>query len=112
MAREMVTRVAKSYVLALDRSEKSIATAIAGSAAELATGRLSFRRVAIEEFELRSDETRFDIAVAVRVGVLDGRHPGRFEPARRRIRAALVPGGKLFIDGGTPLQEIDLAALK
>jgi hypothetical protein len=28
--------------------------------------------------------------------------------ARRRIRAALVPGGRLLIDGGDPLLEVGL----
>jgi hypothetical protein len=64
--------------------------------------------VAAEEFELLPGEAPFDLAFAVRVGALDGRHPRAGEQARRRIAAALTPGGRLFIDGGDPLREIDL----
>lgn len=45
---------------------------------------------------------------AVRVGVLDGRHPAARAQALDRITRALVPGGRLFIDGGDPLQEVPL----
>ena len=40
--------------------------------------------------------------------MLDGRHARAGLLARRRIRAALVPGGRLLIDGGDPLQEVGL----
>jgi hypothetical protein len=38
--------------------------------------------------------------------VLDGRHPDKEAQAKRRIAAALVPRGRLFIDGGDPLLEV------
>jgi hypothetical protein len=55
-----------------------------------------------------SREAPYDFAVALRVGALDGRHPEADKRARRRIAAALKPGGRLFIDGGDPLREISL----
>ena len=109
-AREAARRIGDGCVLAIDRSAKAIAQAIAGSADEIAAGRLSFRQAAAEEFELQPGEAPYDIAFAVRVGALDGRHPEAGAAARRRIAAALAPGGRLFIDGGTPLIEVDLTA--
>ncbi len=44
----------------------------------------------------------------MRVGALDGRHPDAGKLALEKIRAALKPAGRLFIDGGDPLQEIML----
>ena len=70
--------------------------------------RLSFRVVAVEDFELEAGEEPFDLAFAVRVGALDGRHPELEALARRRIADALTPHGRLFIDGGDPLREIRL----
>jgi SAM-dependent methyltransferase len=96
-------------VLGIDRSKKAIALARAGSKAELASGQLSFRCVAIEDFELARDEAPFDLAFAIRVGALDGRHPDVFERACARIAAALKPRGKLLIDGGHPLRLITLS---
>ncbi len=74
----------------------------------MAFGSLDFRRVAIEDFALRSGDALFDIAFAMRVGALDGRHPEAGRAALARIKAALRPHGRLFIDGGDPLKEIDL----
>jgi SAM-dependent methyltransferase len=108
-AREIAARIGSGHVLAIDRSEKAIALAITASRAELASGTLSFRRVAVEDFVLRPDEEQYDIALAVRVGALDGRYPAAGMRARRRIAAALRPGGRLFTDGGDPLREIPLA---
>lgn len=107
-AREIASRIGSGHVLAIDRSEAAIARAIAASPAALASGALSFRRVAVEDFALRPDEERYDVALAVRVGALDGRHPEAGARARRRIAAALRPKGRLFIDGGDPLREIPL----
>jgi len=50
----------------------------------------------------------FDIAVAVRVGALDGRHPEIEKQALINIAQALTDKGRLFIDGGNPLKEIRL----
>ena len=103
MARDMARRVGSGHVLAIDRSAKAVARAVAASADEIRAGRLSVRHVAVETFALDPGETRFDLAVAVRVGALDGRHPAIEQAAMRRIAHALTPGGVLYIDGGTPL---------
>nr|WP_245497130.1 MULTISPECIES: class I SAM-dependent methyltransferase [unclassified Mesorhizobium] len=95
-------------MLAIDRSAKAIAQARAASRAEIAAGRLSLRQVAIEDFQLEADEQHFHIAVAVRVGALDGRHPEAGKIALQRLKAALTAQGRLFIDGGNPLREIVL----
>jgi cyclopropane fatty-acyl-phospholipid synthase-like methyltransferase len=108
MAREIAHRVGSGHVLAIDRSARAIAQAKTASAAEIASGRLSLRNVAAEDFTLEPDEAPFDSAIAVRVGALDGRHPEAGRLARRRIAAALAPGGRLFVDGGDPLREIPL----
>jgi SAM-dependent methyltransferase len=107
-ARAVVKRIANGQVLGIDRSAKAIAQAIAGSKAEMASGRLRFRHVAAEDFELEKDEKPYDIAFAIRVGAFDGRHPEAGRVARQRIRRALVRGGRLYIDGGDPLRELPL----
>lgn len=107
-AREIARRVGHGHVLGIDRSASAIASAEAGSPAEMASGRLTFRCVAIEDFELADGEAPFNIAVAVRVGALDGRHPDAGARALPRIKAALVAGGQLFVDGGEPLREVQL----
>lgn len=112
MARAMALRVGAGHVLGIDRSAKAVARALAGSPALIATGRLAFRQVAIEDFERAPGEAPFDLAVAIRVGVLDGRHPGREAAALRRLAAALVPGGRLHLDGGDPLRTVVPAAAR
>ena len=107
-ARAVAGRVGNGHVLGIDRSSKAIAQAIAGSRVEMASGRLRFRQVAVEDFELEEGERPYDIAFAVRVGALDGRHPEVGRLARQRIRKALVKGGRLYIDGGDPLREVSL----
>lgn len=107
-ARAIARRVEGGYVLAIDRSAKAIEQAMSASIAEVAAGSIGYRCVSIEDFELEPGESPHDIAVAVRVGALDGRHPEAEEEALRRIRAALVPSGRLFFDGGDPLREIPL----
>lgn len=109
-ARAVLARIGKGRVLGVDRSAKAIAQATAACAHELAAGRLEFRQAAIEQFELGKGERPYDLAFAVRVGALDGRHPKQAQPALAQIRKALVPGGRLFIDGGDPLKEIALDA--
>jgi cyclopropane fatty-acyl-phospholipid synthase-like methyltransferase len=107
VAREIARRIGDGHVLAIDRSAKAITLAKAGARAEIAAGRLSVRHVAIEDFVLDEGEARYDIAVAVRVGALDGRHPELEREALRRIASALTPRGRLFIDGGgDPLREV------
>ena len=107
-AREVTRRIGGGHVLAIDRSARAITQARAASAAEIAAGRMRLRQIAVEELELEPGESPYDIAFAVRVGVLDGRHPEREAEARRRIAAALTENGRLFIDGGDPLREIRL----
>lgn len=109
MAREIANRIPKGYVLAIDRSAKSIEQATASSTAEISVGRLSFRQIAIEDFDLLDGEEPFDLAVAVRVGALDGRHPEIEAQALQKIAKALKVNGILFIDGGNPLREISLS---
>ncbi len=107
-ARAIVKLIGVGQVLGIDRSAKAIAQAIAGSRAEMASGRLVFRQAAIEDFELEKGERPYDLAVAIRVGALDGRHPDAGRAAVERLRRALVKGGRVYIDGGNPLREIDL----
>ena len=108
-ARAVAERLGPSgHVLGIDRSAKAIAQALAGSREALASGRLAFREAAVEDFALAPGEARYDIAFAVRVGALDGRHPEAGRRAIERLRAALVDGGRLFIDGGDPLRELAL----
>jgi cyclopropane fatty-acyl-phospholipid synthase-like methyltransferase len=107
-ARAVAARLGSGHLLGIDRSPRAIAQAEAGSAAEIAAGRLSFRCVAIEEFVRAEGEARFDLAFAFRVGALDGRHPEAGRRALTRLKAALVPGGQLWIDGGGPLRAVAL----
>lgn len=112
MARAISRQIGNGHILAIDRSSKAIHQAVAGSQQELAGGRLSFRQAAIEHFELESNEALFDLAIAVRVGALDGRHPQLEKQALSQIAKALTKKGKLFIDGGNPLKEIPLDAYR
>lgn len=107
-AREVASRLQTGHILAIDRSATAIEQLRAGSAAELASGRLSARAVAIEDFTLEQDEKLFDLVFAIRVGALDGRHPEAGRAAMGRIAAATVPGARLFIDGGRPLRELPI----
>ncbi|MDC6385900.1 methyltransferase domain-containing protein [Muricauda sp. SK9] len=95
--------------MAIDRSEKAIVQAERNTREEINFGHLEFRQVAIEDFELEPGEEHFDLAFAIRVGALDGRHPQIGQKALRQIAKALKPGGRLYIDGGNPLREIAIA---
>jgi SAM-dependent methyltransferase len=106
--RAVARRVGNGHVLAIDRSAKAVEQARRGTEAEITAGRLTVRRVAAEDLELEDGEALYNIAFAVRVGALDGRHPEAGKQALRRIAAALIPGGRLFIDGGDPLREVPL----
>jgi hypothetical protein len=66
---------------------------------------VSFRTVAIEDFQLDEDEEKFDLAFAVRVGAFDGRHPEIEDRALTRVKLALKAGGKLYIDGSFRFQQ-------
>ncbi|HMR83139.1 MAG TPA: class I SAM-dependent methyltransferase [Niabella sp.] len=108
MARELSRRITSGYLLAIDRSAKAIQMAVKGSKKEMEAGKLSFRQAAVEKLELATNEKLFDIAVAVRVGALDGRHPEVEKKSLIKIAKVLTNKGKLLIDGGNPLQEIPL----
>jgi SAM-dependent methyltransferase len=107
-ARAVAQRIGDGHVLVIDRSPKGVAQVERLAASEIAAGRMSVRCVAAEDFELAPGEAAYDFAFAIRVGALDGRHPRAGEQAYRRIKAALAPGGKLLVDGGDPLREIEL----
>lgn len=96
------------HVLVIDRSDKGVAQIYRSAADEIDAGLLSARHVAIEDFDLL-DQEPFDLVFAVRVGDLDERHPRNKALALKKVAAALKPDGRLFIDGGDPLQEVDLA---
>ena len=109
-AREIAERVRPGgHVLAVDRSATAIAQVAATSAGLISAGVLDARQVAAEDLELEPGEAPYDLAVAIRVGAFDGRHPAAGAAARARLRTVLVPGGRLFIDGGDPVREVDLA---
>jgi cyclopropane fatty-acyl-phospholipid synthase-like methyltransferase len=108
-AREIARRIGEGHVLAIDRSAKAIVQARRGLQAEISSGRLSLRQVAIEDLELEPGEAPYDLAVAIRVGALDGRHPEVEREARRRIAAALTSRGRLFIDGGDSIRAIRMS---
>ena len=108
-AREVARRIGDGHVLAIDRSAKAISQAESASREWIDDGRLTFRCIAVEDLRLGADEQPYDLAFALRVGALDGRHPEAGRVAVRRIAAALHPHGRLFIDGGDPLREVSLA---
>lgn len=112
MARAIVKRFDSGHILAIDRSAQAIEQAKNGSKAEIESGRLSFKQIPIEDFELQENEQKFDMAVAIRVGALDGRHPEIEKQALKKIAKALKSNGKLYIDGGNPLKEISLDEFK
>lgn len=112
MAREMANRVGNGYVLAIDRSAKAIQQAVSKSKMEIKAGTLSFLQAAIESFELPADEKKFDMAVAIRVGALDGRHTEIEQQSLINIANALTKSGKLFIDKGTRVKELPLDKYK
>jgi SAM-dependent methyltransferase len=107
-ARAVAARLVTGHILAIDRSSSAVAQARAAAAEQIASGRMSVRRVAIENFVLEADEEPYDIVFAVRVGALDGRHPQAGEQALQRIAMATTGDARLFIDGGEPLREIPI----
>ena len=109
VARVVAHLIGKGHVLAIDRSEKAIEQAKGNSKEEIDLGHLEYQRIAIEDFELGPGEERFDLAFAIRVGALDGRHPKAGQKALRQIAKALKPNGRLYIDGGNPLREVSVA---
>jgi len=107
-AREIARRIGDGHILAIDRSATAVAQARALSRKQIAAGVMSVRRAAIEDFALEPGEAPYDLALAVRVGALDGRHPEAGRIALQRIAKALASKGRLFIDGGDPLRELQV----
>ncbi len=105
-AREIAKRIGSGHILAIDRSAKAIQQATANSNKKIQTANLFFRQIAIENFDLQKTDKPFDIAFAIRVGALDGRHHEIEKQALTNIAKALKKNGKLFIDDGNPLKEI------
>ena len=109
--RLVAARIDDGQVLGIDRSAAAIAQAERGCAAEIAVGRVRLRPTAVEDFVLAPGEAPYDLAFALRVGALDGRHPAAGEAALARLAAALHPDGQLFVDVGDPLCEVMLPRL-
>lgn len=108
-ARLVAQRVGpQGHVLVVDRSARGVELTRRACAEQIADGRVGVLRAAVEELELPDGTAPFEIALACRVGVLDGRHPAGYERARDRLRAALVPGGRLYVDTGDPLEIVEL----
>ena len=108
-AREVARRIGPDgHILVIDRSDRGVTQIHHTCADEIDAGALSARHVSIEDFDLL-DQEPFDLVFAVRVGDLDERHPRNKALALKKVVAALKPEGRLFIDGGDPLQEVDLA---
>jgi precorrin-6B methylase 2 len=108
-AREVAARIGPGgHVLAVDRSPSAIERLMRSAADLIEAGRLSTRTVSVEELVLEPGEQPYDLAFAVRVGALDGRHRELHASALERLAAMLAPGGRLFIDGGDPLRELAL----
>jgi SAM-dependent methyltransferase len=107
-ARAVAQRIGDGQILAIDRSPRAIEQARAAAKPEIASGRLRLRVAAIEDFELEPGEPPFDLAFAIRVGALDGRHPELERRAHQRLVRALRTGAPLYIDGGNPLRLVRL----
>ncbi|MFJ5262490.1 methyltransferase domain-containing protein [Streptomyces sp. NPDC088387] len=107
-ARAVAARLTTGHILAVDRSATAVARAEAAAVAEIASGRMTVRRAAAEDFVLDPGEELYDLVFAVRVGALDGRHPEAGERALRRIALATTADARLFVDGGAPLPELRL----
>jgi cyclopropane fatty-acyl-phospholipid synthase-like methyltransferase len=98
-ARAVAQKIGNGHVLAIDRSEKSVNQAKILCREEIKSGRMTIKKVAIENFTLEKGEKKYDIAFALRVGALDGRHPQLEEAALIAIKRSLHAGGRLFVDG-------------
>ncbi|WP_309068948.1 pyridoxamine 5'-phosphate oxidase family protein [Microbacterium sp.] len=96
------------HVLVVDRSATGIARTERNCRAEIERGVISVLVDRVEDLQLPPGTAPFDLVFACRVGVLDGRHPREHPSAIARLRAATVPGARLFVDTGSPLDEIDL----
>ncbi|MGL4177803.1 MAG: methyltransferase domain-containing protein [Dermatophilaceae bacterium] len=100
LARALAGRVAPDgHVLVVDRSARGVALTERACAAEIAAGLLAVRCVAGEQLALEPGERRYDLAVANRVGALDGRHPVVGERLLARLDEVLTDDGGLWVDG-------------
>ncbi|MFO6451275.1 MULTISPECIES: methyltransferase domain-containing protein [unclassified Aeromicrobium] len=100
LARAMAARVSPGgFVLVVDRSERGVAATRTACSAEIAAGVLGVRLASAEAFRLEPGEAPFDLAVANRVGALDGRHPALEDATLAALRAATTPGAPLYVDG-------------
>ena len=109
-AREVAARVGpEGHVLVLDRSRTGVEQTMRTCAEAIAAGMLSTQCAPVEDLALEPGVDLFDLAFACRVGALDGRHPKLYAAALDRIRRALTPEGRLFVDTGDPLREIPLS---
>lgn len=110
-ARAVAARVGgDGHVLAVDRSAKAIAQVRSSCADLIERGLLTARHVQAEDLRLEGGEERYDLAFAIRVGALDGRHPSAEALVLERLGTMLVPGAPLYIDGGDPLIELPVIA--
>ncbi|GAA3390573.1 class I SAM-dependent methyltransferase [Cryptosporangium minutisporangium] len=107
-ARAVAAMLTTGHILGIDRSARAITQGETAAAAEIASGRMSLRAVAAEDFVLRAGEQPFDLVFAVRVGALDGRHPQLGERVLQQIALATTPDARLFVDGGDPLREVPI----
>lgn len=112
LARAVAARVPQGFVLGIDRSEKAVRQALAVPVDPATEGVLDFHVCQARDFVRVAGEAPFDVAVAIRVGALDGRHPAEMAATLKAIAGALTRRGRLFTDGGAPLREIDLGAYR
>ena len=89
-------RLDEGRLVAIDRSPKMIAAAVRRNAAHVAAGKARFLVASLEELDL-GDE-RFDVVLAVRVGLFH-REPER---ARELAGRWLAPGGRLVVHFDAP----------
>lgn len=73
-ARAIAVQLTTWHILAIDRSVTAITQAASSAADLIASGRLSVRRAAAQDFVLEPGEQPFDL-FAARGGALDGRRP-------------------------------------
>lgn len=108
-ARAVAARIGPDgHIMVLDRSQAGIDRTIKACAAEIEAGRMSTLCAPVESFSLPAGDSGYDLAFACRVGALDGRHPKLTASALVCIRAALRPGGRLYVDTGDPMRPIEL----
>lgn len=100
-ARAVAARLTTGHILAIDRSAAATTQAAAAAPEEIASGRMSIRQAAAEDFVLQAGEEPYDIVFAVRVGALDGRHPQAGQRVLQRIAAATTAGARLSSTAAT-----------